>query len=74
MASDNVAMEEVDFLLRYPVKPLTSPFPWLSDHSWGGISALSKMENFLGIDKDIESASKRYIKHIIKINLFFNSN
>lgn len=59
MASDNVAMEEVDFLLRYPVKPITSPFSWLSDHSWGGISALSKMENFLGIDKDIESASKR---------------
>lgn len=62
MSSESSAIEEVDFLLRFPVKPITSPYLWLSDKNWGGVCTLSKMENFFGLDKDIEVASKRWLK------------
>ncbi|CAB3248907.1 unnamed protein product [Arctia plantaginis] len=54
---------EVDFLLKYAVAPENSPFPWLSNTSWGGIVALSKMDAFEDLDKDIEGASKRWQKY-----------
>ena len=46
---------ELDFLLRYPaVLNATSPVDFLSHSSWGGIKALSNMEQFRNLDKDIE--------------------
>ena len=46
---------ELDFLLRYPaVLNVTSPVDFLSHTSWGGIKALSNMEQFRNLDKDIE--------------------
>ena len=46
---------ELDFLLRYPiVLNVVSPVDFLSNTSWGGIKALSNMEQFRNIDKDIE--------------------
>ena len=46
---------ELDFLLRYPaVLNVTSPVEFLSHGSWGGIKALSNMEQFRNLDKDIE--------------------
>ena len=46
---------ELDFLLRYPaVLNVTSPVDFLSHSSWGGIKALSNMEQFRNLDKDIE--------------------
>ena len=46
---------ELDFLLRYPaVLNVTSPVDFLSHGSWGGIKALSNMEQFRNLDKDIE--------------------
>lgn len=53
--------QEMDFLLKYAVAPEESPFPWLSNNSWGGIVALSKMEAFESLDKDIEGAHKRFV-------------
>lgn len=51
---------ELDFLLRYPaVLNVASPVNFLSHTSWGGIKALSNMEQFRNLDKDIEvNASK----------------
>ncbi len=46
---------ELDFLLRFPVVPnVVSPVEFLSNWSWGGVKALSNMEQFRNFDKDIE--------------------
>ncbi|XP_014742318.1 PREDICTED: dynein heavy chain 9, axonemal [Sturnus vulgaris] len=56
---------ELDFLLRYPAQPgVTSPVEFLSDHSWGGIKALSCMEEFRNLDRDIEGSAKRWKKFV----------
>ncbi|NWR90162.1 DYH9 protein, partial [Furnarius figulus] len=57
--------EELDFLLRYPAQPgVTSPVEFLSDHAWGGIKALSSMEEFRNLDRDIEGSAKRWKKFV----------
>ena len=46
---------ELDFLLRFPVVPnVTSPVDFLSHNSWGGIKAISNMDQFRNLDRDIE--------------------
>lgn len=56
---------ELDFLLRYPAQPgLTSPVDFLSNQSWGGIKALSTMEEFRSLDRDIEGSAKRWKKFV----------
>ncbi|NWY46905.1 DYH9 protein, partial [Sylvia atricapilla] len=56
---------ELDFLLRYPAEPgVTSPVEFLSHHSWGGIKALSSMEEFRNLDRDIEGSAKRWKKFV----------
>ena len=46
---------ELDFLLRFPAVPhLSSPVDFLSHHCWGGVKALSNMEQFRNLDRDIE--------------------
>ncbi|XP_063312141.1 dynein axonemal heavy chain 9 [Pelobates fuscus] len=56
---------ELDFLLRYPAQPgLTSPVDFLSNQSWGGIKALSAMDEFRNLDRDIEGSAKRWKKFV----------
>jgi dynein heavy chain len=56
---------ELDFLLRYPAVPgLVSPVDFLSNLSWGGIKALSNMEEFKNLDRDIEGSAKRWKKFV----------
>ncbi|XP_077780456.1 dynein axonemal heavy chain 9 isoform X3 [Podarcis muralis] len=56
---------ELDFLLRYPAQPgVTSPVDFLSSQSWGGIKALSSMEQFRNLDRDIEGSAKRWKKFV----------
>ena len=48
---------ELDFLLRFPiVANVTSPVDFLSDASWGGVKALSNMDEFRNLDRDIEGS------------------
>ncbi|CAH0400414.1 unnamed protein product [Chilo suppressalis] len=54
---------ELDFLLKYAVAPESSPYSWLTNNSWGGVIALSKMDAFENLDKDIEGATKRWQKY-----------
>ncbi|KAG7242136.1 hypothetical protein INR49_024182, partial [Caranx melampygus] len=55
--------EEFDFLLRFPVEASKlSPVPFLSPYTWGAIKTISTMENFTGLDRDIESSPKRWKK------------
>jgi len=54
---------ELDFLLRFPVTPnVVSPVDFLSHQCWGGIKALSNMEQFRDLDKDIEVCT--FVLHI----------
>ncbi|KAL9898323.1 dynein beta chain, ciliary [Glossina fuscipes fuscipes] len=60
-----ICAEEIDFLLRYPHDPNTSaPVDFINSNSWGGIKSLSLLEDFYGLDKDIETCSKRWRKFI----------
>ncbi|KAJ7420209.1 hypothetical protein BTVI_22374 [Pitangus sulphuratus] len=65
LMSKEINPAELDFLLRYPAQPgVMSPVEFLSDHSWGGIKALSSMEEFRNLDRDIEGSAKRWRKFI----------
>ncbi|CAL8284422.1 unnamed protein product [Lota lota] len=47
--------KELEFLLHFPFKAgLNSPVEFLSNECWGGIKALSKIDDFENLDQDIE--------------------
>ncbi|XP_049903056.1 dynein axonemal heavy chain 11 [Epinephelus moara] len=55
--------QEFDFLLRFHVEACkVSPVSFLSPHAWGSIKKISTMEDFSGLDKDMESSPKRWRK------------
>nr|CAH8868660.1 unnamed protein product [Trichobilharzia regenti] len=59
--SNEINPVELDFLLRFPIIPnLTSPVDFITNNGWGGIKALSNMETFRNLDKDIEGSAKRW--------------
>ncbi|NWI20364.1 DYH9 protein, partial [Crypturellus soui] len=65
LMSKEINPAELDFLLRYPAQTgVTSPVEFLSNHSWGGIKALSSMEEFRNLDRDIEGSAKRWKKFV----------
>ncbi|KAJ8925640.1 hypothetical protein NQ315_009485 [Exocentrus adspersus] len=62
---DEINPEELDFLLRFPSMPnLTSPVDFLNNVCWGGIKALSLLEDFKSLDKDLEGSAKRWRKFV----------
>ncbi|XP_073341249.1 dynein axonemal heavy chain 11 isoform X2 [Pagrus major] len=57
--------QEFDFLLCFPVEASrVSPVSFLSPHAWGAIKTISTMEDFSGLDRDVESSPKRWRKII----------
>lgn len=61
ISSQQITKEEIDFLLRYPYDPnALPPVDFIGRSSWGGIKLLTMMEQFYGIDKDIENYTKRW--------------
>nr|XP_040021026.1 dynein heavy chain 11, axonemal isoform X2 [Gasterosteus aculeatus aculeatus] len=55
--------QEVDLLLRFHVEACkVSPVSFLSPQAWGAIKTISTVEDFNGLDKDIESSPKRWRK------------
>ena len=55
MMNKAIEKSELDFLLRFPVViNVVSPVDFLSNWSWGGVKALSNLEQFRNLDKDIE--------------------
>ena len=69
--SKKIDPTELDFLLRFPAVPnLISPVDFLSNYSWGGIKALSAMDQFRNLDRDIEVGVRKQVLHIPTI-LFF---
>ena len=56
---------ELDFLLRFPATPnVTTPVEFIANTGWGAIKALSAMEDFRNLDRDIENNSKRWKKFV----------
>lgn len=63
LMSEEVSPVELDFFLRFPVKPhVTSPVDFLSNQSWGGICSLASKDEFRNLDRDIETSPKRWKK------------
>ncbi|XP_074051552.1 dynein axonemal heavy chain 11 isoform X2 [Macrotis lagotis] len=56
---------ELDFLLRYTVEhTYQSPVDFLTTPSWSAIKAISRMEEFRGLDRDVEGSAKRWKKWV----------
>lgn len=63
LMNEEISVVELDFLLRFPVKPhVTSPVEFLSNSCWGGICSLASKDEFRNLDRDIETSSKRWKK------------
>jgi dynein heavy chain, axonemal len=63
LISEEITNMELDFLLRFPVKPhVTSPVDFISNYAWGGICSLAAKEEFRNLDRDIENQAKRWKK------------
>ncbi|KAM4581026.1 dynein axonemal heavy chain 11 [Odontesthes bonariensis] len=55
--------QEFHFLLHFPVEASkVSAVIFLSPHAWGAIKSISTMEDFSGLDRDMESSPKRWRK------------
>lgn len=56
---------DLDFLLRFPYVPnVLSPLDFIAHVGWGGIMALSKLDVFSGLDKDLEGYVKRWKTYV----------
>uniref|UniRef100_G1TCS7 Dynein axonemal heavy chain 9 n=4 Tax=Oryctolagus cuniculus TaxID=9986 RepID=G1TCS7_RABIT len=65
LMNQEVNTAELDFLLRSPMQTgISSPVEFLSDQAWGGIKALSSMEEFANLDRDIEGSAKSWKKFV----------
>ncbi|CAF3056070.1 unnamed protein product [Rotaria socialis] len=65
LTNKEIDLKELEFLLRYPYVPnLVSPVDFLNEQSWGGVKALSNMEEFHNLDRDIEGSAKRWKKFV----------
>ncbi|XP_058415682.1 dynein axonemal heavy chain 9 [Diceros bicornis minor] len=65
LLNQEVSAAELDFLLRSPVQTgVVSPVEFLSHQAWGGIKALSSMEEFYNLDRDIEGSAKSWKKFV----------
>lgn len=63
--STQITSVELDYLLRFPYhQSIQSPLDFLSNNLWGGIKALSVIDAFRGLDKDIELKAKRWKSYI----------
>ena len=58
-----IVAAELDFLLKAPSVPnVVSPVDFLSNMSWGNLKALSALEAFANLDRDVEGSAKRWKK------------
>ncbi|XP_064146125.1 dynein axonemal heavy chain 11 isoform X1 [Loxodonta africana] len=56
---------ELDFLLRFTVEhTYLSPVDFLTTQSWSAIKAVALLEEFRGIDRDVEGSAKQWKKWV----------
>ncbi|XP_072275197.1 dynein axonemal heavy chain 11-like [Pyxicephalus adspersus] len=61
-----ISAQELDFLLRFNVDHIyNSPLDFLSNSAWSAIKTMSFMDEFRGLDRDIEGSPKRW-KRVIE--------
>ncbi|XP_075466168.1 dynein axonemal heavy chain 11-like [Ascaphus truei] len=58
-----ISVQELDFLLRFNIDhSYNSPLDFLSNSAWSAIKTMSFMDEFRGLDRDIEGSPKRWKK------------
>ncbi|KAM4874879.1 dynein axonemal heavy chain 11 [Thomomys bottae] len=56
---------ELDFLLQFPVNhTFPSPVDFLTTQSWSAIKAVALLEEFRGLDRDVEGSAKQWRKWV----------
>ncbi|KAM3917468.1 dynein axonemal heavy chain 11-like [Leptodactylus fuscus] len=61
-----ISIQELDFLLRFNIDHIyNSPLEFLSNSAWSAIKTMSFMDEFRGLDRDIEGSPKRW-KRVIE--------
>lgn len=56
---------ELDFLLRFTVEHThSSPVDFLTTQSWSAVKAVALMEEFRGLDRDVEGSAKQWRKWV----------
>eukprot|EP00072_Mus_musculus_P068674 XP_017170437.1 PREDICTED: dynein heavy chain 11, axonemal isoform X3 [Mus musculus] len=56
---------ELDFLLRFTVEhTYSSPVDFLTAQSWSAVKAVALMEEFRGLDRDVEGSAKQWRKWV----------
>ncbi|XP_039379207.1 dynein heavy chain 11, axonemal isoform X1 [Mauremys reevesii] len=65
LRSKEIELLELDFLLRFTVEHThKSPVDFLTPQSWSAIRAIALMDEFRGLDRDIEGSPKRWKKWV----------
>uniref|UniRef100_F6QQT7 AAA+ ATPase domain-containing protein n=1 Tax=Xenopus tropicalis TaxID=8364 RepID=F6QQT7_XENTR len=63
LMNKEISAQELDFLLRFNVEHnYNSPLEFLSNSAWSAIKTMSFMDEFRGLDRDIEGSPKRWKK------------
>ncbi|XP_043921477.1 dynein axonemal heavy chain 11 [Protopterus annectens] len=63
LMNKEIIADELNFLLRFTVEhTYKSPFDFLSSQNWSAIKAVAMMDEFRGLDRDIEGSVKRWKK------------
>ncbi|KAJ6660734.1 hypothetical protein lerEdw1_017360 [Lerista edwardsae] len=63
LMNKEIDAHELDFLLRFPIDhSYSSPLDFLSNSTWSAIKTMSFMDEFRGLDRDIEGSPKRWKK------------
>ncbi|KAH0621501.1 hypothetical protein JD844_022871 [Phrynosoma platyrhinos] len=66
LMNKEIDARELDFLLRFNIDhTYNSPLEFLSNFTWSAIKTMSFMDEFCGLDKDIEGSPKRWKKVVV---------
>ncbi|KAG8180010.1 hypothetical protein JTE90_020965 [Oedothorax gibbosus] len=63
---DQIPADASEFLLHQSLEDSTleSPVEYMSSHAWAAIRALSSLDEFQGLDRDMEASPKRWKKFV----------
>uniref|UniRef100_A0ACB8FVC2 Dynein heavy chain 11, axonemal n=1 Tax=Sphaerodactylus townsendi TaxID=933632 RepID=A0ACB8FVC2_9SAUR len=65
LRNKEIELTELNFLLRFTVEhTYKSPVDFLTTQSWSAIRAIALMDEFRGLDRDIEGSAKRWKKWV----------
>ncbi|XP_069504355.1 dynein axonemal heavy chain 11 [Ambystoma mexicanum] len=63
LRNKELELHELDVLLRFPVESTyKSPVDFLTAQSWSAVKTIASLDEFRGLDRDIEGSAKRWKK------------